>query len=214
MENISIYKTQSDFQSRMLRNIDDDVAYLRRVHTMTDRDIPVSLGDQLHHQRNGRVVRGGCLPESGFAETPPTPDTIDITPSSEDESMSNRNQRDISNHSMNRRSSRVTQLSGGIQADGSMNDNLPFSEMSFSDDESSDESYDTETSQSDSGEVVDSENTIRFELRAIKPLGKHPDPDRVTYFQQPRMCRQHTGQHHQLGQPLIRMQQHLLQACQ
>jgi hypothetical protein len=42
MENISIYKTQSDFQSRMLRNIDDDVAYLRRVHTIEERDIPAS----------------------------------------------------------------------------------------------------------------------------------------------------------------------------
>jgi hypothetical protein len=49
MENISNYKTQSDFQSQMLRNIDDDVAYLRRVHTIEDRNIPVSRGHQLHH---------------------------------------------------------------------------------------------------------------------------------------------------------------------
>jgi hypothetical protein len=131
MEDVHQFRVQSEFSSRMLRGIDDDVQYLRECVTATINNTNRSPKQQ--RQRTMRCEDGGGWPSPdppGFSETSNTPETNDTADSMDqgdnDEAVNR------STHSMQRRSQRHQVHSAS--------DSMLFDEMSFGED-SSDESY-------------------------------------------------------------------------
>jgi hypothetical protein len=130
IEDVHQFRIQSEFSSRVLRGIDDDVQYLREHVTATISN--TNLSPEQQRQRTMRCVDGGGWPspEPSFSETSNTPETNDTADSMDQ--CANEEAVNRSTHSMQRRSHRhQVQLAS---------DSILFDEMSFGED-SSDESY-------------------------------------------------------------------------
>jgi len=152
---------QSEFQRQMLSSIDDDVQYLREHHNSLAKGSPASAEHQgqVHQMLStNRGGRDGGWRFSGpeFSETSSTPEVIDITPSDEESIISEEGRGRTSTHSMERRSSSQRQRFQQIR------DTLPFDEMSFSEEDSSDESFnsdDVEEEIEDDSETMENESS-------------------------------------------------------
>ena len=145
-------KTQSEFQSRMLVDVEHDIRMLL-TYRDSDQAVVSKAAQQLDYIR--RMV-DGPPGEPGFSETSETSETPELI----DKNISN-DEYGVGKgiHPMELRSQQTIVTNTWKESTDPYNENLPFSEMSFEGSDFSDDSYDPDDQELDSMSSDDSEQT-------------------------------------------------------